>query len=219
MLETSGGSESNTIGAKLIRIFNSPVSFMSGIALFIIAGSRFSYAIVAASEIIWVSVISAFVSISPHGIKSKTKIRMLNVLISSFTGSLYFFLLYLLNPLLAMETNLICMLVPVFFVGSSFCISLENAHIDDIFQEPLFELLALGALTLVFSLIREPLGFATLTVPDVKRGIMELFNTKGLYPYPIQLISSSTGAFFLLAYIMVVLRYINAGRQRHTEDL
>jgi hypothetical protein len=192
---------------------------MSGIALFIIAGSRFSYAIVAAGEIIWVSIISAFMNISPHGLRSKTKIRMLNVLISSFSGSLYLFLLYLLNPLLAMESCLICMLVPVFYVGSNFCISLENSSVDEIFQESLFELMALGGLTLVFSLVREPLGFATLTVPDGKRGIMELFNTEGLYPYPIQLISSSTGALFLLAYIMIMLRYINAGRRRRMEDL
>jgi hypothetical protein len=219
MLEAGGAAAPNSISAKLIRIFNSPISSMSGIALFIIAGSRFSYAIVAASEIIWVSIISAFVNISPHGLRSKTKIQLLNVLISSFSGSLYLFLLYLLNPLLAMESYLICMLVPVFYVGSNFCIFLENSSADKIFQESLFEVLAIGGLTLVFSLIREPLGFATLTVPGGKRGIMELFNTKGLYPYPIQLISSSTGALFLLAYIMAMLRYINAGRLRRMEDL
>ncbi|MDR1363346.1 MAG: hypothetical protein LBJ35_04795 [Spirochaetaceae bacterium] len=227
MLEASGGTGgggadgavvSNNIGAKLGGIFNSPISSMSGVALFIIAGSRLSYAIVAACALVWVSMISAFINMAPHGVKSKARIQMLNVLISSFAGSIYLFLLYLLNPLLAMETTLICMLAPVFYMGSKFCVSLESAAKNGIFSESLFELLALGGLTLVFSLIREPLGFATLTVPDGNRGIMALFNTKDQYPYPIQLISSSTGALFLLAYIMVILRYINAGAVRRTKD-
>ena len=197
--------------AKIGRIFCSPISSMSSMALFIIAGSRLSYAINAAAALLWVFILSAFINTAQHGIASNARNKMFNVLLSSFSGSLYFFLLYLLNPLFAVETALVCALVPVFFIGSKFCSSLENSPADEVFYEALYEPLSLAGLTLGFSLIREPLGFATLSIPGGKRGIIELFNTQG-GPYPVQLISSSTGALFLLAYIIVILRYIDKGR-------
>ncbi|MDR2795109.1 MAG: hypothetical protein LBB47_00180 [Spirochaetaceae bacterium] len=195
--------------AKIARTFRSPISSMSGTALFIIAGSRLSFAISAAGALLWVFIISAFVNTARRGIASKVRNRMFNVILSSFSGSLYFFLLYLLNPLLAVETCFICALAPVFFAGSKFCSLIETSPADAVFQEALYEPLSLAGLTLGFSLIREPLGFATLSIPGGKRGIIELFNTQGGYSYPVQMISSSTGALFLLAYIIVISRYID----------
>jgi hypothetical protein len=181
---------------------------MSGIALFVIAGSRFSYAIVAAGALFWVFILSALVNMVRRGLSSKTRRKMFNVMFSSFAGSLYFFLLYMMNPLLAMETVLICALVPVYFLLGKFCMSLENSDADEILHESVREPLSLGGLTLVFSLIREPLGFATLSLPGGKRGIVELFNTEGA-AYTVQIISSSTGALFLLAYILIALRHLD----------
>jgi hypothetical protein len=194
--------------ADISRIFRSPISSMSGTALLIIAGSRLSYAISASGALLWVFVFSAFVNTAWH---SNVHTRMLNVMLSSFAGSLYFFLLYLLNPLFALETVLVYALAPVFFIGSKFCSSLEDSSADEVFQQALYEPVSLASLTLGFSLIREPLGFATLSIPGGKRGIIELFNTQGR-SYPVQLISSSTGALFLLACIIVVLRYIDKRR-------
>jgi hypothetical protein len=205
--------QQNGTAVNIGRIFCSPISSMSGMALFIIAGSRLSYAINAAGALIWVFILSAFVNTARHGIASNVRNKMFNVVLSSFSGSLYFFLLYLLNPLFAVETVLVCALVPVFFIGSKFCLSLENSPADEVFQETLYEPLSLSGLTLAFSLIREPLGFATLSIPGGKRGIIELFNTQGGYAYPGQLLSSSTGALFLLACIIVILRYIYKGRR------
>jgi hypothetical protein len=187
---------------------------MSGTTLFIIAGSRFSFAISAAGALIWVFTISAFIDTARHGIISDARNKMFNVVLASFSGSLYFFLLYLLNPLFATETVLVYALVPVFFIGSKFCLLLENQLADDVIREALYEPLSLAGLTLGFSLIREPLGFATLSIPGGKRGIIELFVPQGGYSYPVQLISNSTGALFLLAYIIVISRYI--GRRRNS---
>jgi hypothetical protein len=198
--------KSGTI-TDISRIFRSPISSMSGTALLIIAGSRLSYAISASAALLWVFVFSAFVNTA-----SNVRNKMLNVMLSSFAGSLYFFLLYLLNPLFAVETTLVYALVPVFFIGSKFCSSLENSSADEVFQQALYEPLSLAGLTLGFSFVREPLGFATLSIPGGKRGIIELFNTQG-QSYPVQLISSSTGAFFLLACIIVVFRYIDKRRK------
>ncbi|MDR3356103.1 MAG: hypothetical protein LBO04_02835 [Spirochaetaceae bacterium] len=195
--------------ANVRRIFCSPVSSMSGTALFLIAGSRLSYAIGAAGALVWVFVMSAFVNTARRGITSNFRNKMFNVALSSFSGSLYFFLLYLLNPLFAMETGLVYALVPAFYIGSKFCSSLENSPADEMFHEAFYEPLSMSGLVLGFSLIREPLGFATLSIPGGKRGIIELFNTQGGYSYPFQLISSSTGALFLLAFMIVVSRYID----------
>jgi hypothetical protein len=194
------------MAAKVIGFFYSPVSSMSGIALLIIASSRFSYAIAAAGALFWVFILSVFINTAQHDIVSKTRHKMLNIMFSSFTGGIYFFLLYLLNPLFAMETSLICALVPVYFMGSKFSASLENLTVDEIFTEARREPLSLGVLTIVFSLIREPLGFAAISIPGGGRGITELFSAQDGYFYPIQLVSSSTGALILLAYIIIIFR-------------
>jgi hypothetical protein len=219
MFNTAGKNISGGIAANIIRIFYSPLSSMGGMALFLIASSRFSYAITAAGALLWVFVLSAFINMARHGIVSKVRNKMLNVMLSSFAGSLYFFLLYMLNPLLAMETGLICTLAPVFFIGSQFCAALENSPADDIFLESGYEPLSLGCLTIAFSLVREPLGFATLSIPGGKHGVIELFSTQGGHSYPMQLISSSTGALLLLAYIIVILRRIEKKFAPPLQDL
>ena len=142
--------QSSSVLAKISGIFRSPISSMSGMALFIIAGSRLSYAISASGALFWVFIMGAFVNTAQHGIASNVRNKMFNVMLSSFSGSLYFFLLYLLNPLLAAETALVCALVPVFFIGSKFCSSLENSPADEVFQEALYEPLSLAGLTLGF---------------------------------------------------------------------
>jgi hypothetical protein len=192
------------MAAKVIGLFYSPVSSMSGIALFIIASSRFSYAIAAAGALFWVFILSAFINTLQHDVTSNIRHKMLNVMLSSFTAGVYFFLLYMLNPLFAMETSLICALTPVYFLGSKFSAALENLPVEEIFSEARREPLSLGVLTIVFSLIREPLGFAAISIPGGSRGITELFSAQGGYFYPMQLVSSSTGALILLAYIITV---------------
>jgi hypothetical protein len=193
---------------KIFSILYQPVSSMTGLALLIIAGSRLSYAIVAVCALFWVFMLGAFTNTFLRGVASKTGRMTLNVMISSFAGSLYYLLLYLLNPLLAMETVLICTLSPVLFMSGSFCEVSGSLSAGELFKKAAYEPLALGGVTLAFSLIREPLGFATLSIPGGVRGIIELFNPGGSNLYGVQLISSSTGALFLLAYILLALRYI-----------
>jgi hypothetical protein len=148
---------------------------------------------------------------------SKTRRMMLNVMIASFAGSLFYLFLYLLNPLLAIETTLICALSPVFFMSSSFHAVPRNQPAGELFQKAVSELLLLGTVTLAFSLIREPLGFATLSIPGGGRGIIELFNS-GIYtPYTVQLVSNSMGALFLLAYILIALRYMGPDSLRPSQ--
>jgi hypothetical protein len=105
-----------------------------------------------------------------------------------------------------METSLICALVPVYFIGSKFSAALENLPADEVFPEARREPLSLGVSMMAFSLIREPLGFAAISIPGGSRGITELFSADGGNSYPMQLLSSSTGALILLAYAIVIFR-------------
>jgi hypothetical protein len=206
-------ASNNAVTAKkIINILCQPISSMSGLVLFMVAGSRLSYAMIAACALLWVFLLSSFTNILVRGIDSDMGRMMLNVMISSFASGLYYLFLYLLNPLLAMETVLICALAPVFFMGCGFRETLGKPSAGELFRKAVREPLSLGVVTIAFSLIREPLGFATLSIPGGVRGIIELFNSDGHYIYTVQLISSSTGALFLLAYIMIALRYMDAGR-------
>jgi hypothetical protein len=205
----------NTTAKKITGALYQSLSSMSGLALFIIAGSRFSYAIVAFCVLLWVFMLGTVINTFLRDIASKTGRTMLNVMIASFAGSLYYLLLYLINPLLAMETTLICALSPVFFMSGSFCEASGSPPAGELFKKAASEPLSLGGVTLAISLIREPLGFATLSIPGGARGIIELFNSGGSNLYTLQLISNSTGALFLLAYILIVLRYMDPNRYSH----
>ncbi|MDR0662722.1 MAG: hypothetical protein LBF80_01395 [Spirochaetaceae bacterium] len=211
----AGAGAFGGMAAKITGIFYSPISSMSGIALFIIASCRFSYAIAAAGALFWVFMLSAFINTARHGIVSKVRNKMLNVMLSSFVGGIYFFLLYMLNPLFAMETSLVCALAPVYFIGSKFSAAFENLPADEIFSEARREPLSLGVLIMVFSLVREPLGFATISIPGGSRGITELFGSPGGDFYPIQFLSSSTGALILLAYVLVI--FYRPGKIKKTD--
>jgi hypothetical protein len=198
-------------GAKLYRMFYTPLSTMSGAALLVIASARCSYAIVTLGSLLWVHFLCTLINSGIQNVFQKISVKMLGVLISAFIGSLYLLFLYLVNPFLALETSLLCSLVPVYYIGNWDFESFKNTGFDAVVSDSWKQPLSLGCFILAFSFIREPLGFATLSVPGGERGIIQLFNAQQAYPFPVELISSAAGALFLLAYILIVLRYLEGG--------
>jgi Na+-transporting NADH:ubiquinone oxidoreductase subunit NqrD len=205
---------------KIIECFKTPLSSMSAAALLIIASVRVSYAIIMIGSLFWVFLLCTLLrngirKIIPDNLKS-----IINILLSSFVGSIFYLFLYFLNPFLAMECTLPILLVPVLYYASVSSDAFASKVGRSIaFGDSLRQATSLSILIFALALIREPLGFATLSVPGGSQGIIELFKLHGENsPLPIQIISLSAGALFLLAYILMLCQYFEAGNNK-PEDL
>jgi hypothetical protein len=66
--------------------------------------------------------------------------------------------------------------------------------------------MSLSALILGLALIREPLGYGTLSFPGGAQGIAVLFTFPPGIQLPIRIASASAGAFFLLGYGIALFR-------------
>ncbi|GMO31777.1 MAG: hypothetical protein Ta2F_07450 [Termitinemataceae bacterium] len=226
----------NTMLEKIIQIFETPLSTMSAAVLLITATTRTAYSIIVLICILWVFFFCSSIKKLAENIIPKAGIAFIDILLSSLAGSIFYLILFLLNPVLAMESELWIILIPVLFCSiSTKRERLLQAKLPEILQDTapknvsktgnfvssvlndLQDVVSLGILFFLIALIREPLGFASLSLPGGPLGIIEIFNIDYAYPLPVQIISSSAGAFLLLAYILIILRFINGGKGANNE--
>ncbi|MDR1095152.1 MAG: hypothetical protein LBL31_02050 [Spirochaetaceae bacterium] len=218
-------SENSFIGF-LFRFFYRPLTTFSAAALLVVASSRLAFAIIAIIDLTVVYLFTALISEtlkrvrifkhSPHEIwlLPKTNQKIVCLFLSNFIGCLFFFALYCVFPLLATETIFITLFVPIFVyleeAGEKYA-SLPPLHIvKNCFADSAF----LGILVILIALIREPIGYATLSLPGGNSDIIELFNKDGSFPFTVEIISLSSGAFLLIGSIITILRIID---RRKTE--
>jgi hypothetical protein len=89
----------------------------------------------------------------------------------------------------------------------------DLSGMDSFFSyKEVFEAVSLGVLLLAFALIREPLGFLSLSLPGGAQGSVMLFSFKAESLLPVQLMSSSGGALLLLGYFWGVYKYMDKAR-------
>jgi len=68
----------------------------------------------------------------------------------------------------------------------------------------------LSALIIIVSIIREPLGYCTLSLPGSSLGFIDLFSFKGNGFFPVRIFASSAGTVLLLGYILCLYRYFRS---------
>ena len=195
------------------NIFHNDASLLaclSGAALLIIASDRLAHAITVAGALIWVYGLSSLAARTGARIFPRRGRTALLAFLSSFFAGIYLLLLWILSPLCALETFFVISLIPMFYMFSSLNRQLKLLSLEDIFYASLSESLMLGALLVIFALIREPLGYLSLSVPGGTRGIVLLFSFTSESFLPIHLIASSCGALLLLGYFFALYRYLRA---------
>jgi hypothetical protein len=109
-----------------------------------------------------------------------------------------------------MEVFFVISLIPMFCMVSDVFKRLETLDLYDAFLESFFEALVLGVLIVLFAIVREPLGFLSLSLPGGARGIVLLFSVNAESFFPVCLITSSSGALLLLGYFLGLYRYFRA---------
>jgi hypothetical protein len=181
------------------------------------ASGRTAFSLISLGAFLWVyglTVISLFLGkplLPPKGRK------VIRIFLSSFFAGTYLLILILLNPLLSMECTFFIILTPAACIGSEIIDRVEVLEAEDALSRALLEALVLGGLCFAVALIREPLGFGSLSVPGGPWGFVELFSNDQDAFVPIRIISSSAGAFFLLGYGLALFRYYK-NRLNESED-
>jgi signal transduction histidine kinase len=216
----------NNGGTFWFKVFYRPLTVLSATGLVVVASTRFAFALIAAVNLVVVYVLTILIAESlkrltfPRQSGDKRALfpqenrKFVYVFLVNFAECVFFFVYYCIAPLLAMETLFIILFVPIFACSEN--ISEKYAALSPLLavKRGFFESLSFGALIMAVALIREPLGYATLSLPGGTGGIIELFNKEGLFPFAIEIVSLSSGAFLLLGFITVLFRVLD---RRKTE--
>lgn len=198
-----------------LEVLIAPFSTMSGAALFLIAGSRLSFAIVAAGSLALVFAAGAAAERPSWYFTSRRYRRLCNMLATSLAGGVYLFGLSLLSPLLAFECALVCALAPAIYMESGADIVRERPPSWRTPAEAALTPVGLALLTLSSALVREPLAHGTLTLPALSRGLREVLRLPGFVP--VRVIASAAGALLLFAYVLAAFQYLGRGRGGNTD--
>ena len=187
---------------------HSPLSLLTGTALIILASSRLGFALICAGAIVWVYGLTALVFSGSRRILPAYGKRLVLLFLSTFTCGIFMLLVGLLNPLLILGTGFFLILIPPCLLGSGLFEASEQKSLEDVFSRAIMEALVLGLLIVGFALIREPIGFGTLSFPGSAQGIVELFGDPGAETFvPLRILSVSAGGFLFLGYGTALYRY------------
>jgi len=181
---------------------------LSGAALLIMASDRLAHAITVAGALIWVYALSSLAAYAGARFLPQRGRTLLLAFLTSFFAGAYLLLLWILSPLCALETFFVISLIPMFCMVSGILKQLETQSMDDVLLDFFSEALMLGGLIVIFALIREPLGYLSLSLPGGARGMVLLFSFSTESFLPIHVIASSCGALLLLGYLLGLYRYL-----------
>ena len=193
----------------------SPAAAIPGCGLMIIASGRLSHALTVVGALAWVYGLTTLVIYAAEKFLPRQGRTALISFLASFMACFYLFILWLLSPLCALESFFAVSLVPVFYMASGVTKRFDPYSIIDSFFSfsEGFEAVSLGVLLLAFALIREPLGFLSLSLPGGVQGSVALFSFKGESLLPVQLTASSGGALLLLGYFWGIYKFMNKTRE------
>jgi len=200
---------SNLVQNRIFHSDTTPLACLSGAALLIMASDRLAHAITAAGALVWVYCFSSLAAhIGAQAFPRQGRTVLLAFLTSFFAG-IYLLLIWILSPLCAIESFFVISIIPLFCMVSGIFKQSEIKLVEDVFVESCSEALILGALIVIFALIREPFGFLSLSLPGGVQGIILLFSFKTESFLPVRLIAGSAGALLLLGYFLGLYGYFS----------
>jgi hypothetical protein len=179
---------------------HAPLATLTSVALLVFSSGRTAYALITLGALLWHHGLFVLALNAARPIFPRKGRGVAEFFLSGILNSTYMLFLFLLNPFLALETFLYCLLVPVYGYVSRLPGRLENREVEDAVIDAAAEALSVGVLAVALALIREPLGYGSLSLPGGSGGIVNLF-VSGESPYfPIRIFASSAGALVLLGY-------------------
>jgi len=188
----------------------SPLACLYGIGLLIIASDRLAHALNITGALLWVYCLSMLAEHAGSRIFPRRGKKALLVVLASFVTSFYLLLHWIISPLGALPTFFAISLVPMLYVSSGILERIGKKSLGEKFLESVSEALLLGVLIIILALIREPVGYMSLSLPGGVQGIVLLFSFDPESSVAVRLISSSSGALLILGYCYGLYRHYKA---------
>jgi hypothetical protein len=164
------------------------------------ASCRLAYAILCAGALLWIYGISVLSVFPARRFFPRRGVRLILAVLCSLSGSLYLLLLWFINPLLGMEVFFIVNFSSLVCLGSGIFERIKTMELGEAVPGALSEAAVPALLIIALALIREPLGYLSLSLPGGRRGIILLFSSGTETILPIRVFASSSGALLLLGY-------------------
>jgi hypothetical protein len=202
--------------------FRSPLATLCGGSLLVLASVRLSFALVCSLALLWVYVLTGLALRIPFLPAGKRDV--IGPFLTSFIGGIYILLLFLVSPVLAMDTLFFLILCPLCCISSGVLDRLENTDAAESVRRASTEGMVLSTLILGLSLIREPLGYGCLTLPGIRQGLVNFIKFPQDSRLPVRIITAAPGALFLLGYGLALFRRFGGfspeqgGGERNTEE-
>jgi len=189
-----------------------PFSTLIGAGIIIMASVRLSHAIICAGAFLWVYSVTALIYFSARKFLPGKGKSIILLFLSGFLCSFYILVTGLINPLLVSGTWFFMLLIPPCCIGSGLFEGMDSVETPEILSRVCMEAFTYGIIIVAFSLIREPVGLGTLSLPGGLWGIYELFGSgadnNGFFP--IQIIPISAGGFILLGFGTALFRFFRS---------
>ncbi|MDR0599208.1 MAG: hypothetical protein LBG84_03885 [Treponema sp.] len=188
----------------------SPLATLSGAGLLVIASGRVAFALICSLALVWVYVFTTTaVKLGGKYIPAWGR-TAIPLFVSALGAYIFTIFLWIFNPILALESAFFILLTPVVFTASSLYNRMPEVDILDALSQSVTEALILGILILGLSLIREPLGYGSISVPGL--GIIRFFQKE-----PLRFLQTSAGALILLGYGIALYRRLR-NKHSHPEE-
>lgn len=183
---------------------------LPGGALLVAASDRLSHALLAAVALAWVYCLSCVAAFYGGRFFPARGGRVLFAFISSFAAAMYLLALSLALPLAALQVFFAVSLVCVLCAASGIQNRLSGLSLSGVLRLSLQESLAAGLLVILIAVIREPVGFGSISLPGGAGGIIVFYPFGSDPGFNLRLLSASSGALLLIGYLLGVYRYMGA---------
>jgi hypothetical protein len=174
-----------------------------------------AYALTVSIGLLWLYLLGGLSVRLARGILPERGRSLVILAISCFVGALYLWIHLLINPFLGMECFFPILLGPLVYTGSGAAERIQTMDLSDGLAASFFDVLVYCGLSIALALVREPLGFLSLSFPGGSRGMIFFFAGKTSLLYPVSL---SSGALLLLGYGVALYNFLRGSGSSGEED-
>lgn len=179
----------------------SPFAQAAYIPILLYTSTRLSIAIISTAALIWTFILSSIsILAAARLIPSRFKV-LVHVFISSFWTLVFGILIFLFSPILFLEIQFPLALTAVVFILSGLGDNMDTETSSAVMKKSIIQSIIIGAIILLFSLVREPFGFGALSLPS-REGIVEILTSEIAYDMAIRTVALTSGGLILLGFVV-----------------
>jgi hypothetical protein len=190
-----------------------PLSSLSQAGLFILAGSRLAYGLLASMGIICVYILTCLAALSLKKFMPEKRRNYIILAMASFFSTLFLMAISLLSPIMALEMTFVVVFIPLGVMQSPVCTNYDGLALDDGLYETLIEALLLSLIIVIQAITREALGFGALSAPG-SQGPIEFIRIEGAENFLNQFFASTPGGLILLGYMVAIFKLMKSHSER-----